>query len=81
LIFAKKYCKWSTEEWKRVVWADEFTFEIGKNSRQIHVWKTADERYSSSYIVPTFKSERTSLVIWGAFVGGQKWNLVFMPKN
>ena len=81
LAFAQKYHGWSPKEWERIVWTDESTFEIGKSSRQIHVWRSAYERYSSSCIVPTFKSGRTSLMIWGAFAGGQKSQLVFMPKT
>ena len=81
LAFAQKYCGWTIKEWERVVWTDESTFEVGKNSRQVHVWRNAYERYSSSCIVPTFKSGRTSLMIWGAFAGGQKSQLVFMPKD
>lgn len=81
LAFAQKYCGWTIKEWERVVWTDESTFEVGKISKQVHVWRYAHERYSSSCIVPTFKSGRTSLMIWGAFAGGQKSQLVFMPKD
>lgn len=81
LAFAQKYCGWTIKEWERVVWTDESTFEVGKNSRQVHVWRNPYERYSSSCMVPTFKSGRTSLMIWGAFAGGQKSQLVFMPKD
>src|SRR5208337_4879709 len=31
--------------------------------------------------IPTFKSGRTSVMIWGGFSSGQKMHLVFMPKN
>ena len=81
LVFAQKYRGWSAEDWERIIWTDESTFEIGKNSRQVRVWRTANERYSSNCIVPTFKSGRTSLMIWGAFAGGQKSKLVFMLKD
>jgi hypothetical protein len=62
LAFAQKYCGWTIKEWERVVWTNESTFEVGKNSRQIHVWRNAYERYSSSCMVPTFKSGRTSFI-------------------
>ena len=81
LAFAQKYRGWSAKEWERIVWTDESTFEIGKSSRQIHVWRSVYERYSSSCIVPTFKSGRTSLMTWGTFAEGQKSELVFMPKS
>jgi len=68
-------------EWECIVWIDESIFDIGKNSRQVHLWGTAYERYSLSCIVPTFKSRWNSLMIWDTFAGGQKSRLVFMPKN
>jgi hypothetical protein len=34
-----------------------------------------------SCVVPTFKSGRTSLMIWGGFAGDKKSKLVFMPKD
>ena len=80
LAFAQKYCRWSAEEWEQVIWTDESTFEVGKNSRQIHVWRTVNERFASSCIVPTFKSGRTSLMIWGAFSGGRSQNLFLCLK-
>ena len=63
LHFARQYCGWSAEEWEPVCWTNESTFKIGKDSRQIHVWRTTYKRYSSSCVVPTFKSWRTSLMI------------------
>jgi hypothetical protein len=81
LDFARQYRGWYAINWECVCWTDESTFEIGKNSRQIHVWRTAYERYSSRCVVPTCKIGRTSLMIWGDFVGEHKLELVFMPRN
>ena len=39
LAFAQKYGGWNTKELERVVWTDESTFKVGKNSRQVHVWR------------------------------------------
>jgi hypothetical protein len=81
LDFVRQYHGWCTTDWEHVCWTDESTFEIGKNSREVHVWKTAYERYSSSCVVPTFKSERTSLMIWGGFAREYRLELVFIPRN
>ena len=42
----QKYCGWTTKEWQRVVWTDEYIFEVGIISRQAHAWKNVYERYS-----------------------------------
>jgi hypothetical protein len=57
LDFARQYCGWCAVDWEHVCWMEESTFEIGKNSRQVHVWRTAYERYSSSGFVGEHKSE------------------------
>jgi hypothetical protein len=43
LDFARQYRGWCAANWERVCWTEESTFEIGKNSRQVHVWKTEYE--------------------------------------
>lgn len=42
LVFARQYRDWTVEDWK-VIWTDESCFEIGKNSRQIRVWRKSCE--------------------------------------
>jgi hypothetical protein len=81
LDFARWYCGWKAKDWQCVCWTDKSTFKIGKNSRQVHVWRMAYEQYSSSCALPTFKGGRTSLMIWGGFAGDKKLELVFMPKD
>ncbi|CAA9501973.1 MAG: hypothetical protein AVDCRST_MAG96-2018 [uncultured Segetibacter sp.] len=45
------------------------------------VWRRASERYSLSCLAPTFKSGRTSVMVWGAFSGFDKCPLVVMPSH
>jgi hypothetical protein len=81
LDFARWYCEWNAKDWECVCWTDKSTFKISKNSRQVHIWRTTYEQYSSSYVVSTFKSGRTFLMIWDGFVGDKKSKFVFMPKD
>jgi len=37
LAWAVEHKNWSLEEWKRVIWTDEASFELGKNLRKIRV--------------------------------------------
>ena len=64
-----------------VIWTDEASFEIGKNSWQVKVWWRSYERYSWDCLAPTFKSERTFFMIWGAFTGYEKCFFVIMPSD
>jgi hypothetical protein len=70
--------EFAREHRKKVIWTDESTFEIGKSSRQILVWQKNDECYKLDCFTPTFKSERTSIMIWGRFTATHKLSLICM---
>jgi hypothetical protein len=69
------------EEWKNVIWTDEASFELGKNSRQVRVWRKCDEAYNEDCLAPTFKSARMSVMVWGAIALGKKSELVIMDAD
>ena len=37
LAFAKEHSHWTLEDWNKVIWTYEASFEIGKLSCQVHV--------------------------------------------
>lgn len=81
LAFAKQHVLWTVHDWNNVIWTDESSFEVGKQSRQIRVWRTVYERYNWDCLAPTFKSGRSSIMVWGAFTGSTKCYLVLFPPN
>ena len=81
LAFAKKYQAWEVLDWMNVIWTDEASFEIGRNSLQVKVWRRPYERYSWDCLAPIFKSGHTSIMIWGAFIGYEKCPIVVMPSD
>jgi transposase len=81
LDFAKQHKSWSLEQWRRVIWTDESTFEIGKNSRTVRVWRSADEANELDCLAPTFKSGRSSVMVWGAITHDDKSALVIMDSG
>jgi transposase len=81
LAFAKEHLHWTIDDWSKVIWTDESSFEVGKPSCQIRVWRKAHERYNYNCLAPTFKSGRTSIMVWGAITGSSKSYLVLIPPN
>ena len=79
--WAKEYRVWGKEDWKHVIWTDEASVEIGKNSRVVWVWRRPGERYLDKCLIPTFKSGRQSLMVWGCIAYGRRGPLVRMPKD
>jgi transposase len=80
-IFAMEHVSWTMDDWKKVIWTDEATFELGKNSRQIRVWRRIDEEYNNDCTGSTFKSGRVSVMVWGAIALGKKSKLVVLPPG
>ena len=60
---------------------DESSFELGKMSRQIRVWRRPHEAYASKCLAPTIKSGRSSMTVWGVFIGFHKSPLVLIPEG
>jgi len=81
LAFAKEYRHWTESDWENVIWTNESSFELGKTSRQIRVWRKVHDAYESKCLVPTFKSSRSSVMVWEAFTRFDKRPLVLMPKG
>ena len=54
--------------------------EVGKQSRQVKIWRSVGERFNTECLAPTFKSSRQSVMIWWCFAGGIKGPLVFCDK-
>ena len=81
LKFAQEHQKLTIDDWKNILWTDESSFEIGKNSRQVHVWRLTSECYNSSCLAPSFKSGRQTVMVWGCFMWGNHGPFVILPKG
>ncbi|KAI7944391.1 hypothetical protein MJO28_010086 [Puccinia striiformis f. sp. tritici] len=81
LAFANEHLEWTIADWSKVIWSDESSFETGKLSQQVHVWRQAKEEMKPECLEPTFKSGRSSTSIWGAFFGITKIPIVFLRSS
>ena len=64
-----------------MIWTNEFLFEIRIRSWQVKVWQKSHKHYSLDCLAPSFKSGRSSVMVWGAFTDFDKCPLVIMPLN
>jgi len=69
------------DDWRAVLWTDESSFEIGKPSRQIKVWRGKKAKFDPKNLVPTFKSGRVSTMVWGSFFSNKKGPLIVVPPG
>ena len=61
---AKKYKKWTVEDWKRVIWNDEMKVNRLGSDGCKWVWKKQGKR---GLMEGTVKFCGVSLMIWGSF--------------
>ena len=81
LAWAKDRTSMSTEDWHHVIWTDEASIELGKQSRVTWVWRKPNERYETDCIAPTFKSGRSSVMVWGCIAYNRKGPLIVIPQE
>ena len=81
LAWARTHRLFKMEDWKHLIWTDEASVEIGKQSRQVLVWRRPDEKHLDKCLSPTFKSGRQSLMVWGCIAHGRLGPLIRIPKN
>jgi transposase len=79
VLWAEEHQKWGFEEWSKVIWTDETSVELGKQSSQVLVWRSPGEEFNEDCLVPTFKSGRQSLMMWSCMAHGKLGPLVFLP--
>ena len=69
--------KWSRDDWQRVLWSDEVTFETGKKAKDM-VLRSKGQSYCQDCCQHKFRSGRISVLVWGAIGTGFKTDLVFL---
>ena len=81
LAFAKKYEHWTEQEWRRVMWSDESTFQCGAKKRGKLRRPQGANKYDSRYVETTVKHP-DSVMIWGCFSGEMGCGGFYeLPKN
>jgi Mn-dependent DtxR family transcriptional regulator len=79
LEFCRQYEHWTVEEWSKVLWSDESTFEqFGVRKR--HVRRPVGKRFDPRYTIKTMKHP-ASVMVWGCFAASGRGTLFFLPKN
>jgi hypothetical protein len=79
LQFCHQYKNWTVQQWQRVLWSDESTFQqFGQYPH--HVRRPAAARYNIRYTVPTVK-HAPSVMIWGCFAGKGIGSLHLIPPK
>ena len=81
LTFAREHANWTVEDWKNVMFSDESSFELGKQYSHRRVNRRDNKALLPQNMVPTFRSGRSSVMIWGAVSGHTKTDIFIKPQG
>ena len=80
LKWAREYLHWELEDWLRVIFIDESSFETGQRAR-IFVSRRLGERHCPDCINKFKHSGRKLIIIWGGICGDQTSDLIHFKKT
>lgn len=64
LVWAKEHAKWTSDDWKNVVWSDESKFQLCDSDGREVVWIKKSESISEASIKPTKKFGGGNVMVW-----------------
>ena len=75
LKWAKAHLHWTVEDWHRIIFTDESTFETGQRAKT-WVTRRPGERYCPDCMIKFKHSGQQSVMVWGGICGDQASELI-----
>lgn len=81
--WAYRHRDWTYDQWRRIIWSDECSVELGKGKRNQWVWRLNHftEKWKKKNIVPYTKGKGMSIMIWEAIWGGDYTEIYQMSRD
>lgn len=80
LEFCQRHKDWTPEQWGKVMWSDESTFQLFQSSKKFLRRNSLTDACDSRYTVPVVKHP-PSIMVWGCFSGHGRGGLYFLPHG
>lgn len=65
LEWARAHAKWTSDDWKHVIWSDEAPFMIVNSDGKEYVWEKPSQVINESSVKPTKKFGGGKVMMWG----------------
>jgi transposase len=80
LMWCKRYLRWSSQDWQKVIFSDECRVELISRRRQ-YVRRPKGTRFNERYTLKTTRFGGKSLMLWGAIKANGQRSLVRCVGN
>lgn len=81
LSWARQRVNWSLDQWRKVVWSDECSVQIGQGQHRQWVFRKPGETWERRMIQPYPKGKQPSIMFWGAFIHTSLSRIVAMRRD
>lgn len=81
LQWAKDHLSWTIEDWKKILWSDESSFNMVGSDGKGYVRRPKNQRYIPKYTKATVKFGGGKVMVWGCFSWSGTGPLVHVKKN
>ena len=78
--FCKQYMNWTVDDWKTVLFSDEFTFLTFRSCPRMVCRSLGSDKMDLKFTIKTMKHP-PSVMVWGCFSNMGRGSLYFLPKN
>uniref|UniRef100_A0A3B1IXD5 Transposase Tc1-like domain-containing protein n=1 Tax=Astyanax mexicanus TaxID=7994 RepID=A0A3B1IXD5_ASTMX len=75
LRWAKEHRHWTEEDWKKVLWTNEYKFEVFGLQRRTFVRRRTNEKMLEECLTPSVKHGGGNVMVWGSFGAGKVGDL------
>ena len=81
LQWAQRHFRWGRQQWARVLFSDEFRFNLSHHDGRIRVFRRRGGRFADNCLIERDRFGGGSAMVWGGIMGRRKTNLIVVPGN
>ena len=78
---AQRHFRWGRQQWARVLFSDEFRFNLSHHDGGIQVFRRRGERFADNCLIERDRFGGGSVMVWSGIMGRRKTNLIVVQGN
>ena len=81
LQWAQRHFRCGRQQWARILFSDEFRFNLSHHDGRIRVFKRRGERFADNCLIERDRFGDRSVMVWVGIMGRRKTNLIVVQGN